>query len=139
MIFLVFFAIICSTILTNLFIAMISKTIGDMQETAKPQYQFNFAVTVAYYGSKEAIPPPFNLLHIGATLLGIGWSKLVSWLFIKCASSTLPLFRCPDLTATRQRSSATTAVPTKSVASVCLLDRSHQICWCMLRPFQCNV
>lgn len=76
MVFLVFFTIICCTILTNLFIAMISKTIGDIQDSAKQQYKFNLAWTVAYYGSKESIPPPFNLLHLGATAT----SAILKWL-----------------------------------------------------------
>lgn len=63
-----FFFIICCTILTNLFIAMIGNTISSIQETSKQQYKFNFAWTAAFYGCKEAIPPPFNLLHLGATL-----------------------------------------------------------------------
>lgn len=71
LIFLVIFFLICCTILTNLFIAMIGNTISTMQAKAKQESHFNLAWTVAFYGAREALPPPFNLLHLGSTLFAL--------------------------------------------------------------------
>ncbi|EFJ41546.1 hypothetical protein VOLCADRAFT_107632 [Volvox carteri f. nagariensis] len=77
LIFYLVFAVITSILMLNLFIAMLADTYARVSNKAQVEFRYRKAVIMASFSRREAISPPFNLLHLVFAAIGNLLRRLV--------------------------------------------------------------
>ncbi|GIL58633.1 hypothetical protein Vafri_13642, partial [Volvox africanus] len=76
-IFYLIFAVVTSILMLNLFIAMLADTYTRVSNKAQVEFRYRKAVIMASFSRREAICPPFNLLHLLCATTGNTLRRLV--------------------------------------------------------------